>query len=239
MKQRSLMKRVSAVLMAATLTISTFPQFHTNVYAAENQLPTKEQFATAEELKTFDTNDQNGKNPAKVYFGNNSQQWWIAGSQNGNVTLFAASPLETGQQFDPDWRQGKQYSADWNCDYTSTGGSNPSDVFPNHYGASQLRTTLKNLETSYFTGTEQDLMNDTTIYTNDKQYNIVYSTTDKLYLAHGDYNDNQYITVGTNSQNSLNNGLRIDMSYWGNSSFWLRAPSVDGDCEVLVAQPDA
>lgn len=58
MKQRSLMKRVSAVLMAATLTISTFTQFHTEVHAEENQLPTIEQFATVEELKTFDTNDQ-------------------------------------------------------------------------------------------------------------------------------------------------------------------------------------
>lgn len=159
-------------------------------------------------------------------------------SARTRIDIVRANPLETEQQFDPDWRQNKQYSADWNCDYTSTGGSNPSDVFPNHYGASQLRTKLKKLETSYFTGTEQDLMNDTTIYTNDKQNNIVYSTTDKLYLAHGDYNDNQYITVGTNSQNSLNNGLRIDMSYWGNSSFWLRAPSVNGDCEVLVAQPN-
>lgn len=68
MKQRSLMKRVSAVLMAATLTISTFTQFHTEVHAEENQLPTIEQFATVEELKTFDTNDQDedGKNPASA-----------------------------------------------------------------------------------------------------------------------------------------------------------------------------
>lgn len=236
MKQRSLMKRVSAVLMAATLTISAFPQFHTNVHAAENQLPTKEQFATAEELKTFDTNDQDGKNPAKVYFGNNDQQWWIAGSQNGNLTLFAASPLATNKQFEPNYDQNKQYSADWNCDYTSTGGSNPSTVSPNHYGASPLRTTLKGLETSYFTGTEQGLMNETTIYTNDTKNSSVYSTTDKLYLAYGDYNG-QYITVGTNSQTNLNNGRRIDMSYWGNSSrVWLRAPNPNIRSDALSAK---
>ena len=41
MKQRSLMKRVSAVLMATALTIFTFPQFYTNVYAVENQLRQK------------------------------------------------------------------------------------------------------------------------------------------------------------------------------------------------------
>lgn len=229
------MKRVSVVLMAVTLTISAFPQFHTNVYAAENQLPTKEQFATVDELKNFDTNDRTENKAAKVYFGNNSQQWWIAGSQNGNVTLFAANPLATNQPFEPNTNQNKQYNPDWNCDYTSTSGSNPSDVYPNHYGASPLRTTLKNLETSYFTGTEQGLMNNTTIYTKDMKNSSVYSTNDKLYLAYGDYDDNQYITVGTNRQNSLNNGLRIDKSYWGNSNFWLRALSNHGGSNALAA----
>lgn len=233
------MKRVSAVLMAAALTISTFPQFHTNVYAAEKQLPTKEQFATVDELKSFNTNDNDGeKNPAKVYFGNDNQQWWIAGSQNGNVTLFAASPLAIKQAFEPNWKADKKYSDDWNCDYTSTGGSNPTEVYPNHYGASPLRTTLKNLETSYFTGTEQGLMNDTTIYTNDTKNNSVYSTVNKLYLAYGDYNDASYITVGTNSKDSLNNGFRVDKDYWGNSEFWLRAPYLNKSDNVLIAWPN-
>ena len=243
MKQRNLMKRVGAVLLAAALTISTFPQFHTDVYAAENQLPTKEQFATAEELKTFDTNDQDGKNPAKVYFGANpdtkiAQQWWIAGSQQGQgLTLFAASPLATSQKFEPNGTQNKTYNADWNCDYTSTGGSNPSEVYPSHYGASPLRTTLKDLETSYFTGKEQSLMNNTTIYTNDMKNSSTYSTTDKLYLAYGNYIDDNYITVGTNSKDSLNNGLRVDRNYLGNSGyFWLRAPRDSN--RVLIAGPD-
>ena len=234
MKQRSLMKRVSAVLLATALTISTFPQFHINVYAAENQLPTKEQFATAEELKTFDTNDQNGKNPAKVYFGNNDQQWWIAGSQNGNLTLFAASPLAENQQFEPNWSQNKTYDSSWNCTYSD--GSNPSEVYPNHYGASPLRTTLQGLETSYFTGTEQSLMNKTTIYTNDTKDSSVYSTTDKLYLAYGEFNGS-YITVGTNSRDNLNDGLRIDMDCWGNGSVWLRAPNVDHSYRALASWP--
>lgn len=223
MKQRSLMKRVSAVLLATALTISTFPQFHTNVYAAENQLPTKEQFATVEELKTFDTNDTDGKNPAKVYFGNNDQQWWIAGSQNGNLTLFAASPLVTGVQFN---------STEYDGTYKG------QTVYSNHYGASDIKKTVKDLETSYFTGAEQGLMNDTTIYTNDKKNSSVYSTTDKLYLAYADYNDNQYITVGTNSQDSLNNGLRIDKVYWGkDGDFLLRAPDMFNSYDALVAWP--
>ncbi len=75
-------------------------QLNTPVFAADttNQLPTVQQFATVDELKKFNTDDRttdggDGKNPARVYFGKNNQQWWIAGSQNGNVTLFAAKSL--------------------------------------------------------------------------------------------------------------------------------------------------
>ena len=209
--------------MAAALTISTFPQFHTNVYAAENQLPTKEQFATAEELKTFDTNDQDGKNPAKVYFGKDSQQWWIAGSQQENgLTLFATSPLATTVQFNPS---------------SNDGTYDGETVNANHYGASPLRSTLQGLEKSYFTGTEQGLMNNTTIHTNDTKNSSVYLTNDKLFLAYGIYGE-KYITVGTNSQDSLNNGLRVDMSYWGNSGhFWLRAPYLYINNYGMAASP--
>ena len=231
------MKKLGSFLLAGAMALTMFPTFHTEVHAAGNQLPTKEQFATAEELKTFDTNDQDGKNPAKVYFGNNSQKWWIAGSQEGNLTLFAESPLATSQLFEPNKDQNKAYSADWNCDYTSTGGSNPSDVYPNHYGASPLRTTLKGLESSYFTSKEQDLMKNTTVYTNDTKNNSVYSTTNKLYLAYGDWDDDQYVTVGKKISDNLNNGLRIDKDYWGGSYFWLRAPDLYYAHAALVAVP--
>lgn len=236
MKQKH-MKKLGSFLLAGAMALTMFPTFHTEVHAAGNQLPTKEQFATAEELKTFDTNDQDGKNPAKVYFGNNSQKWWIAGSQEGNLTLFAESPLATSQLFEPNKDQNKAYSADWNCDYTSTGGSNPSDVYPNHYGASPLRTTLKGLESSYFTSKEQDLMKNTTVYTNDTKNNSVYSTTNKLYLAYGDWDDDQYVTVGKKISDNLNNDLRIDKDYWGGSYFWLRAPDESYNYTALVAVP--
>lgn len=240
MKQRRLRKRVSAVWMAALLSavmvVAGTPQFAKEAQAAENQLPTKEQFATVEELKSFNTNDNDGaKNPAKVYFGNNDQQWWIAGSQQENgLTLFAASALAKNQKFEPNYGQNKQYSADWKCDYISTDGSNPTDVYPNHYGASPLRTTLQGLETSYFTSAERGLMNSTTIYTNDTKNRSVYSTTDKLYLAYGDYGGFD-ITAGTNNPNNLNDGLRIANVYLENSGIlWLRAPYVSESNSALV-----
>ena len=219
-----LCKKTYKSLLALMIMFSMFPQF-TETVVAEETIPV-EQFATADQLKSFNTNDNDGEvKAAKVYFGNNNQQWWIAGSQNENLTLFAASPLTTDQAFEPNYNQNKSYSDEWNCDYTSTGGSTPSEVYPNHYGTSPLRSTLKNLETSYFTSEEQALMNETTIYTNDTKNGSVYSTTDKLYLAYGQ-NSTQYITVGTNSQDkdSLNDGLRIDKNYFGYNAFWLRAP---------------
>lgn len=222
------LKKGMAALLSVVMVVTAAPQLAKEVHAAENQLPTKEQFATVEELKSFNTNDTDGKNPAKVYFGNNSQQWWIAGSQQEHgLTLFAASPLATGVQFNSNTNE-REY--------------NGQSVYANHYGASQLRTTLQDLEKSHFTGAEQNLMINRTIYTNDTKNNSIYSTTDRLHLAYGNHNldiyGEQYITVGTNSQENLNSGLRVDKEYWGNSGyFWLRAPYMDGSGLALVAIP--
>lgn len=242
MKQRNLKKKAGALLLAAVMTVNLFPAFYTEVHAAES--PDNTQFAMKTELMQFNTDDRtndggDGVNPAKVYFGNNNQQWWIAGSQStGSMTLFAASPLATGQVFESNSNSNKTYNTGWNCDYTSTGSSAPSEVYPNHYGASPLRTKLQELEKSNFTDAEQALMNTTTIYTNDTKNSSVYSTTEKLYLAYGDYNADQYITVGTNNSNSLNGGLRIDKGYWGNAgSFWLRAPRMYYSDFALIAWP--
>ena len=228
------LKKLSSLLLTIMVSLScmNYP-----IHAEEtNTLPTKEQFATVDELKTFNTNDNDEIiNPAKVYFGQNNQQWWIAGSQNNDsIVLFAASPLATGQMFESSSND-KSYSDVWNCEYPD---ENPSDVHANHYGSSPLRTTLQGLEKSYFSSSEQALMNNTTIYTNDTKNNSVYSTTNKLYLAYGDYYDDKYITVGKNSVNNLNNGLRIDQNYWGNSgTYWLRAPNMFASITALVAIP--
>ena len=244
MKQRYLKKPCSFLLVSA-MVLTMFPMFSTSVHAEENQSPTKEQFSTVEELKSYDTNDNDGvKNPAKVYFGNNNQQWWIAGSQSNNsLTLFSASSMGDGVQFESNYMDNKTYDDKWNCTYPDR---EPAEVFPNHYGASYIRNvTLKEMEASFFTSSEQALINETTIYTDDTKNNSVYSTTDKLYLAYGDQEDYNHITVGKNSANDLNDGLRIDPSYWGESVlelFWIRSPFVSNDDpndgnDVLTAWP--
>ena len=244
MKQRYLKKPCSFLLVSA-MVLTMFPTFSTSVHAEENQSPTKEQFSTVEELKNYDTNDNDGvRNPAKVYFGNNNQQWWIAGSQsNDSLTLFSASSMGDGVQFESNYMANKTYDDKWNCTYPDR---EPAEVFPNHYGASYIRNvTLKEMEASFFTSSEQALINETTIYTDDTKNNSVYSTTDKLYLAYGDQEDYNHITVGKNSANDLNDGLRIDPSYWGKSVlelFWIRSPFVSNDdpndgSSVLTAWP--
>ena len=244
MNQRYLKKPYSFLLVSA-MVLTMFPTFSTSVHAEENQSPTKEQFSTVEELKNYDTNDNDGvKNPAKVYFGNNNQQWWIAGSQsNDSITLFSASSMKDDGQFESNYMDNKTYDDKWNCTYPDR---EPAEVFPNHYGASYIRNvTLKEMEASFFTSSEQALINETTIYTDDTKNNSVYSTADKLYLAYGDQEDYNHITVGKNSANDLNDGLRIDPSYWGKSVlelFWIRSPFVSNDDpndgnDVLTAWP--
>ena len=244
MKQRYLKKPCSFLLVSA-MVLTMFPTFGTSAHAEDNQSPTKEQFSTVEELKNYDTNDNDGvKNPAKVYFGNNNQQWWIAGSQSNNsLTLFSASSMGDGVQFESNYMDNKTYDDKWNCTYPDR---EPAEVFPNHYGASYIRNvTLKEMEASFFTSSEQALINETTIYTDDTKNNSTYSTTDKLYFAYGDQDDYNHITVGKNSANDLNDGLRIDPSYWGESVFelfWIRSPFVSNDdpndgSSVLTAWP--
>lgn len=244
MKQRYLKKPYSFLLVSA-MVLTMFPTFSTSVHAEENQSPTKEQFSTVEELKNYDTNDNDGvKNPAKVYFGNNNQQWWISGSQsNDSITLFSANSMRDDVQFESNYMDNKKYDDKWNCTYPDR---EPAEVFPNHYGASYIRNvTLKEMEASFFTSSERALINETTIYTDDTKNNSVYSTTDKLYLAYGDQEDYNQITVGKNSANDLNDGLRIDPSYWGESVlelFWIRSPFVSNDDpndgnDVLTAWP--
>lgn len=216
--------------------VTSFPAFSIDAHAAD--LLDSTQFATVDDLKSFDTDDTYGTNPAaKVYFGSNNQQWWIvgAGSQNDALTLFAASPLGEEIPFEPDMNNNKTDPGLWaDCFYSTN--PVPTEVCPNHYGASFVRKELKRLESSYFTNAEHELMNETKIYTNDMKNKSVYFTKDRLYLAYGDLSvgNNQHITVGTNSAGNLNDGLRIDISYWW-EDFNLRAPHPSIEQDMLGA----
>ncbi len=229
-------RQITASVLTVCMLMTMIPVMSLTAFAETTGLDTS-LFATKEQLMTFNTDDTDGTTgSAKVYFGSNNQKWWIAGTQSDDsLVLFAASSFSESVKFSASISD-KTYDADWGCTYDTA----PSDVYANHYGASDLRAKLKALETSYFTSAEQTLMKDTILYTNDTKNGSIYYTTDKLYAAYGDYDDDQYITVGANSANSLNGALRVDKSYWksgANNPFWLRSPYVYVVHDALVADP--
>ena len=211
-------------------------------------------YATKDDMmgETFAPNSNGtAKNIGKILFGKNSsgnsQEWYILGADSGvndgknNTIIFATSPIvATGQVFE-DAPNNKTDSSLWSdCDYN---GVNVTEVYRNHYGASDLRVALQNMaaNTSYFTTAEQGLMNPTTVTTEDKKNKddskkyLTYTTTDKLYALMSDDYGSSYTTIKAGSDNST----VISMSsYWSSGTwFWLRSPEINSGGMALVAYP--
>ncbi len=210
-------------------------------------------FATKEQMMdgTFaPKSDGTAENIGKILFGKNSsgnsQEWYILGADSGvndgknNTIIFATSPIvATGQVFEDAPVNNKTDSSLWSdCDYN---GVNVTEVYRNHYGASDLRVALQNMaaNTSYFTTAEQGLMNPTTVTTEDKKNKddskkyLTYTTTDKLYALMADDHGSSYTTIKAGSDNST----VISMSsYWSSGTwFWLRSPEINSGGMALVA----
>ena len=202
--------------------------------------PSVSAYATKTQLmdNTFAPNaDGTAVNYGKLVFGKKSdgttaQEWYILGKDDGvsedNTIIFAANPIATGQKFN---------SSTSNKSFASSFGvyaSNPSEVYPNHYGASDLRVALQRMatNTNYFTTAEQGLMNATTVTTKDtKNSSVTYTTTDKLYALQGDFDNDQYLWAGTDDSTVL-----AMSSYWRNGEwFWLRSPDDYGGIYALFA----
>lgn len=205
--------------------------------------PSVTAYATKDQLMTAFNPDSNGDATTigKLVFGKNSssvaQEWHILGKDEGvsgdNTIIFAASPIATKQAFEDDDSNKKTFASSFGVYET-----NPSDVYPNHYGASDLRVALKNMatNTSYFTTAEQGLMNPTTVRTNDILNSTTYTTTDKLYALTADGTSSPYTTIKAGSDN---NTVLAESSYWRSGEcFWLRSPSdYSSDNIAMLAYP--
>ena len=206
----------------------------------------------------------------KVYFGKKSgspQAWWIAGYQEsgygtnndeGALVLLCDpnTPMSDSENFNNS-SSDYSYNSSWGCTYSSGA---PTTVNANHYGGSDIRKTLQGYltdsngepVTDRFSAAEQGLMKPTTVWTWDKENNKFYSTTDKLYLGAGDYDDDKYITVGANDVTSgktgnaaVNNGLKVGLVsatgpagspyISGGQWFWLRSPSASASNRCVPA----
>lgn len=193
--------------------------------------PSVTAYATKDQLMTAFTPDANGTatTKGKLVFGKKSdgttaQEWYILGKNTGvsgdNTIIVAASPIARGQKFNSDISNKNDENLWSDCVYSE---ATITEVYANHYGASELRDTLQGMatNTSYFTSAEQGLMNATTVTTKDtKNSSVTYTTTDKLYALQGDYDNDQYLWAGTDDSTVL-----AMSSYWRNGDwFWLRSP---------------
>ena len=245
---RKRFKKGTAVALTAALLaglVPALPGATVSVKAADGttKSPSVSTYATKDQMMdgTFANSSGEATNIGKLAFGKNSsgeaQEWYILGKDSGvlgdNTILFAASPIARGQKFNDDGQNNKTYNASYGV-YTS----NPTDVYPNHYGASGLRAALQSMATngSYFTTTEQGLMNPTTVKTKDTKNNVTYTTTDKLYALAADSYGSASIKAGSG------NSTVLAMScFWSDTSgywFWLRSPyDLRGDGYALLASP--
>lgn len=180
--------------------------------------------------------DGTATNYGKLVLGKNSsggaQEWYILGKDEGvsgdNTIIFAASPIETWQKFNLS-HDNKTFDSSFGA-YASK----PTDVYPNHYGASDLRVLLQGMpeNTRHFTTAERGLMNATSVRTKDMKNDMFYITRDRLYALQGDYNNKQYLWAGTGDSTVL-----AMSSYWSSGDlFWLRSTydSSDGEGALLA-----
>lgn len=236
-------KKFIAVLLAIVMSLMVFPQLNSDVYAHDTRnkgMPDDKQFATKEQLKAFNTDDEDGiKKSVRVNFGGKS--WWVVGndprSMNGtdNIVLFDNVYVAHGINEIAFFEHMAPMEPKWDWESIQTLPDSDLDISKNHYGESMIRDELQNMAETIFTEGEQKFVNTTKLYTDGRvetwrgeEIDIVYSTMDKLYLAYGKYGDKEgYVTVGTNSPNNLNDGLKISKYYLPDSDFWLRAPNWD------------
>lgn len=250
MKKHNILKKGMAMALSLAMVIGLDPSFAwnlTTVHAAEaSSEPGVSAYAAKEQLMddTFapDT-DGNATNIGKIKLGKNSngdvQEWYVLGKDTGvdgeNTAIFAASPIAAGVKFEESMDK-KTYLDTFGA-YADS--SAPTEVYPNHYGASDLRARLNEMvadnNTTYFIPAEKSLIQPTTVSTEDASSNASYTTTDILYALHGDYNINhKVLNVGSN------NGKALSMNtYWNTGDrFWLRVPNTSSLQVVLVAEPD-
>lgn len=249
MKKHNILKKGMAMALSLAMVIGLDPSFAwnlTTVHAADGSSePGVSAYAAKEQLMdgTFAPDaDGNATNIGKIKLGKNSDgkvlEWYVLGRDTGvdgeNTAIFAASPIAAGVKFD---------ESEVNKTYEHTFGayadsSTPTEVYPNHYGASDLRAKLNEMvadnNTTYFTTAEKSLIQPTTVSTKDTLNSASYTTTDILYALQGDYYEKDKVLYA-----GSNNGKALSVNnYWNTGDrFWLRVPGMMDRSDVLVGKP--
>lgn len=202
--------------------------------------PSVTTYATKEQLMdgTFAPNaNGTANNIGKLVFGSNgetAQEWYILGHDDGvsgdNTIIFATATIGETSQFNSN-KDEKMYNYSAGTGYGDSDGS--ITVYETHYGASDYRNNLNSMvsdsNTTYFSAAEKELLNATTVTTNDLKNNLDYTTTDRLYApAATEKGSTATIQVGSRGQVAL-----ARKNYWengeaGNNFFTRTAFSATG-----------
>ena len=249
MKKHNILKKGMAMALSLAMVIGLDPSFAwnlTTVHAAEaSSEPGVSAYAAKAKLMddTFAPDAVgNATNIGKIKLGKNSngdvQEWYVLGKDTGvdgeNTAIFAASPIAAGVKFEES--MDKKTYLDTFGEYADS--SIPTEVYPNHYGASGLRAKLNemvaNSNITYFTTAEKSLIQPTTVSTETAAYGASYTTMDILYALHVDYfGNNKVLYAGSN------NGKALSVNtYWNTGDiFWLRVPVMPIVKWVYMATP--
>ncbi len=216
------------ILLSIVFTMMITGLVHYEIIGHAVDLPSVKDFATMEQLKTLTTSDD-----VSLYYGKDDTKWDIVGSQNDNIVLMAQSPIQTNTTFNNTGNEISDSSLWDDCFYMS---GDVSSVYPNHYGSSAIRQTLKNLKNTYFSDFESKGMVSTYLYNKDEKNNGLYGMSDYLYLPYGDINSDT-ISVGENSSDQLDSGIKIKKSTLKTNNFFLRTPA-SASGQVLSVNTD-
>ncbi|MCI5494213.1 MAG: hypothetical protein MR425_08790 [Lachnospiraceae bacterium] len=242
MKKGTILKRGITLLLSAALTLTIAPVV-SNDTTAQAASATDQGEVTAYAAKESLLNDYAAKKKNDwLVFGKDENgqalSWYILGKDSGvsgdNIALIAANDIKKKQAFQSDTTNNQTYSYPAGTGYGDSAGT--IEVYPNHYGASELRKALQSMakDTAYFSTGEQSLMQETTIPNRDIKNGKAYDTSDVLYVPMGvTTNGNKDQTVYVESGNSRAFD-RYDRA--GSYIYWLRYPS-DGNrmCTLAIA----
>ena len=228
MKEHKLFNKAVAGMLTFALALGVVPAaIGGGIEAyADSAAPSVSAYAdkTALTDDTFKPNDDGtATNIGMINFG--GKAWYLLGGDGTNVDVFAAENFDTAAFQDITPEDLTPDTEAWNSvDYGSV--TKPTTVYPNNYGASDLRVTLQDLATSEtFNTVEKSMLpsDGIEVSTTDlKNSNATYTTKDKLYAASaGDG------IFGSGSKTIDVNGktLDIESTYNDGALFWLRSPS--------------
>ena len=239
------LKRLRGALAFTLICGMVLPSFvQANVYAQENLPVTR--YATPEQaMESFDTDSETADKIAKkVIFGKDASgaplEWYIAGQDpvGGGMVLVSAAPYETEQLFHEN-TSSIPYEPDASIVYPD---QEPENVGSNHYGKSGIRAVLNGDESlsAHFSSAEKDMLMETTTGTRDLvNGDVIYTTTDKVYLptaGTAKYLENvDGFLIGSYTEENPHGSVMFSGEYWPSypQVFYARSPR-DGISYMLL-----